>query len=147
MARSDMCKMPSWFTRLNLISYLELTRISLHRISISALFSNLWCLTNKLIVHTVTDDTLFRFIFVVDADGDWEPVLKSAYLSTWWRHQMEIFSALLALCEGSPPVVSLTKASDAELWCFLWCVPELTAEQTVEMLVIWDAMALIVTSL
>ena len=24
--------------------------------------------------------------------------------STWWRHQMETFSALLALCEGNPPV-------------------------------------------
>ena len=23
---------------------------------------------------------------------------------TWWRHQMETFSALLALCEGNPPV-------------------------------------------
>ena len=22
----------------------------------------------------------------------------------WWRHQMETFSALLALCEGNPPV-------------------------------------------
>ena len=22
----------------------------------------------------------------------------------WWRHQMEIFVALLALCEGNPPV-------------------------------------------
>ena len=22
----------------------------------------------------------------------------------WWRHQMEIFSALLSLCEGNPPV-------------------------------------------
>ena len=24
--------------------------------------------------------------------------------SAWWRHQMETFSALLALCEGNPPV-------------------------------------------
>ena len=23
---------------------------------------------------------------------------------SWWRHQMEIFYALLALCEGNPPV-------------------------------------------
>ena len=26
------------------------------------------------------------------------------YLSPWWRHQMETFFALLALCEGNPPV-------------------------------------------
>ena len=41
--------------------------------------------------------------------------------SSCWRHQMETFSALLAFYEGNHrwPVVSLTKGSDAELWCFL----------------------------
>ena len=42
---------------------------------------------------------------------------------TWWRHQM--------------------KASDAELWRFLWFMPEQMFEQTIEMQVIWDAIALI----
>ena len=37
----------------------------------------------------------------------------------WWRHQMETFSALLALCAGNSLVI-LTKASDAELWCFFF---------------------------
>ena len=45
----------------------------------------------------------------------------------WWRHQMEIFSASLALCVGNSPVNSLTQASDAEL-CFLWSAPEQTVE-------------------
>ena len=27
--------------------------------------------------------------------------------STWWRHDMEIFSALLALCEGNKPVADV----------------------------------------
>ena len=46
----------------------------------------------------------------------------------WWRHQVETFSALLAICVRGihrSPVNSRTKASDAELWCFLWCAPEL----------------------
>ena len=43
--------------------------------------------------------------------------------------------------------ILLTKASDAELWCFLWSAPELTVVQTLETLVIWDAIALIMTSL
>ena len=43
-------------------------------------------------------------------------------LTLWWRHQMETFSALLALCAGNSPVIPPTKASDAELWCFLWSV-------------------------
>ena len=36
-----------------------------------------------------------------------------------WRHQMEIFSALLTLCAGNSPV----KGNDAGLWCFLWSAP------------------------
>ena len=48
--------------------------------------------------------------------------------SALWRHQMETFSALLALCEGerqrSP--VPLTKAGEAELWCFRWSAPAWT---------------------
>ena len=39
---------------------------------------------------------------------------------SWWRHQMEHFSALLALCAGIHRWIPLTKASDAERWCFLW---------------------------
>ena len=37
---------------------------------------------------------------------------------SWWRHQMETFSALLAICAGNSP------ASDAGLWCFLWSASE-----------------------
>ena len=43
--------------------------------------------------------------------------------------------------------IPLTKASDTELWYFLWSVPEQTAAQTIETTVIWDAIALIMTSL
>ena len=43
--------------------------------------------------------------------------------------------------------IPLTKASDSELWCFLWSAPEQTVEQTNEMPVIWDAIVLIMTSL
>ena len=35
--------------------------------------------------------------------------------------------------------IVITKASDAELWCFLWCAPEQTLEQTIDMPVIWAA--------
>ena len=52
---------------------------------------------------------------------------------TWWRHQMETFSVLLAICVGNSPVpgeltgprwIPRTKASAAELWCFVWSTPE-----------------------
>ena len=43
--------------------------------------------------------------------------------------------------------IPCTKASDAELWCFLWSAPEPTVEETMETPVISDAIALIITSL
>ena len=41
----------------------------------------------------------------------------------------------------------LTKASDADLSCFLWFASEQTVDQTIETLVIWDTIVLIMTSL
>ena len=40
-------------------------------------------------------------------------------------------------------VVPLTKARCMVLWCFVWYMPELMVEQTVELLVIWDAILII----
>ena len=63
---------------------------------------------------------------------------------------MEAFTALLALLGGESTGhrwIPLIKASEAELWCFLWSVSEQTVEQTIETPVIWDAIELIMTSL
>ena len=46
-----------------------------------------------------------------------------------------------------PPVVPLTKVSDTDPLCLLWSAPEQTVQQTIEALVIWNAIALIMTSL
>ena len=43
--------------------------------------------------------------------------------------------------------IPLTKASNAELWCLRWSVPDQTVEQTIDMPMIWDAITLIMTSL
>ena len=51
--------------------------------------------------------------------------MASAIVS-WWRHQRETFSALLALLCGEfigHRWIPRTKASDEELWCFLWSTP------------------------
>ena len=95
-------------------------------------------------------------------------LISGYYPHPRWRHQMETLSASLALCAGRQPSsmkvlwcgkftftghrwISRTKASDAELWWFLWFAPEQTVEQLIVRLivrlVIWDAMALILTSL
>ena len=41
--------------------------------------------------------------------------------------------------------IPLTKASNAELWCFLWSGPDQTVKKTIETLVKWDAIFLIMT--
>ena len=43
--------------------------------------------------------------------------------------------------------IPLSKASDVELWCLFWSAPEQTDDQTIEMSVIWDAIALNMMSL
>ena len=48
-------------------------------------------------------------------------------LSIWWRHVREIISALLALCEGKPPVIDSSHHKGPAMWdshvfccCFAW---------------------------
>ena len=43
--------------------------------------------------------------------------------------------------------IPLIEASDAELWSFLWSAPEQIVEQTIETPMIWEVIALIMTSL
>ena len=64
----------------------------------------------------------------------WETFLPDWFSSScfkWWRHQMETFSALLAICEGNSPVTGefpaqrpVTRSVDI----FLWSAHEWTVE-------------------
>ena len=50
--------------------------------------------------------------------------LIDVIICPWWPHQRETFSALLAICAGIHRWIPRRKASDAELWYFLWSAPE-----------------------
>ena len=65
----------------------------------------------------------------------------------WWRHQMETFSALLALSRGvyRPPVDNSHKSCWRGALAFLWSAPEQAVEQILETTVIWSAIALFMT--
>ena len=43
---------------------------------------------------------------------------NEAYFLTWWRHQMETFSALLALCAGNSPVPGELPSQRPVTWSF-----------------------------
>ena len=43
--------------------------------------------------------------------------------------------------------IPLTKANEAEVLCFIWSTPQQTVEQTIGNLVMWDVIALFITSL
>ena len=61
------------------------------------------------------------------------------------KEQLPGHPTLKSLDKASSTVVTgefpLKKASDSELWCFIWSAPEQTVEQTIETHVIWDAVA------
>ena len=63
---------------------------------------------------------------------------------------MDTFSTLLAFFLGEftgHQWISFEKASEVELWCFLWSEPEQAVEQTNEMSVSWVTITLIMMSL
>ena len=65
-----------------------------------------------------------------------DDVIKWKPFARYWPFERGIYWS---------PVDSLTKASDAELWCFLWSAPGQTIDEIIEM--IRDANTLIMTSL
>ena len=67
----------------------------------------------------------------------------------WWRHQMETSSGLLAFVREfqRSPMDSPHKGQWRWLLMFPWCASKQTTEPTVQLPVIWDAMAFIVMPL
>ena len=85
-------------------------------------------------------------IYHEDCQGDLKVsnVLSKVRIS-WWRHNMEPISTWLALCEGNSPVTggfSSPGTINAWLWNLLWYKPRHILEQTIELLVIGDAIML-----
>ena len=68
-------------------------------------FLSLWFIPITIkktrLLHTVFEVEYFLLnIFSLRMLPQWEELIDK----TWWRHQMETFSALLALCAGNSPV-------------------------------------------
>ena len=59
---------------------------------------------------TAGDRLLFQFnladVFIISLFNlKLELIYSICFIAPWWRHQMETFSALLALCAGNSPVI------------------------------------------
>ena len=54
--------------------------------------------------HAVIYTNILQAYFTATGDILASPKFRQINLETWWRHQMETFSALLALCAGKSPV-------------------------------------------
>ena len=108
------------------------SRINLYILQVGNLLEN-------FIVTKITYNIMLRTLEMCQA-------IMMEHMSSWWRHQMETFSTLLALCEGNLPVTGgfpsqrpVTRSFDI---FFDLCLnkPELTQ-------VIWDAITSITISL
>ena len=105
-----------------------------------------------MISQPLTADILALLVEVPDLGSEIHPLNNFITIvllhCTWWRHQMETFSASLSLCEGGCNCHRLIAViSDAELWRFLWPAPQQIFKQWMKTPVIWDAIALIMTSM
>ena len=70
-----------------------------------------YSIKNKKILQSCTD----MFILLI--------YIKTVYpkmFSSWWRHPMETFSALLALCEGNSPVTGEFPWQRPVTWSFVF---------------------------
>ena len=96
----------------------------------------------------VSNETILNFSTTVVMLLQWIGVVN-CWFYIWWRHQMETFPRYWPFVKGSTGHrwITSTKASDAKLWCFLWSAHEQTVKLTLETLVIWEAIALIMTPL
>ena len=60
---------------------------------------------------------------VIIINVGWTNAMGRLRHSSWWRHVMETFPALLAFCEGNPPDTEgfhSERTINTELWCFVY---------------------------
>ena len=112
----------SWFPTVQLTIFQHWIRKWLDAGQATSHYLNQWCLVYWRI---------YALLGLNDLINDHDNVIK-------WKH----FPRYWPFVRGIPRI----KASDAELWCFRWSAPEQTAEWTMVRLVIWDAIAPIMTS-
>ena len=81
-----------------------------------------WINFNDLRILFYVCNLTTGFAASYDIAKDMDKINRHQLTMTWWRHQVETFSALLVLCEDNSPVTREfpTKARDAVLRCFLW---------------------------
>ena len=84
-----------------------------------------WCLQTTS--HHCDNVNPVQYRHMASLGRNWVNTKSSQ--SVWWRHQM-VFRVTAPLCGEftSHWWIPLTKARDAELWCFLWSAPEQTHE-------------------
>ena len=115
----------------------------------------LWCLNHYMINHWYVSEKTTNHHQSSEAAvhfGNHVPLVPWApafpeKMKTWSNENIfRITDSLLGESTGHR-WTPLTKASDTELWCFLWSALEQTTEPSIETPVFWDAFAFIMTSL
>ena len=73
---------------------------------IRSMFISLFLETHRCLIECVNikHNCGIDILSIVNITREWMPEDPADGKSTWWRHQMETFSALLALCAGNSPV-------------------------------------------
>ena len=78
--------------------------ISIHFIGAVFCTAN-YCEMQSILWGLWSTDFIIRYMLVIELLVPGRSGCNIKSISSWWHHQMETFSALLALCEGNPPVI------------------------------------------
>ena len=113
-----------------------------------------WCLRHVQLKYILGFNIIYRWCFVLMIVHFW---LVSA---GWPLSMMSERNRKIMMTSSNGNIFRVTgllrgeftgqrriPRTKAKLWCFLWSASEPTVEQTIETPVIWDAIALIMTSL
>ena len=89
---------PCWDLSLSMLLKASLVVLVASHMSLWNLsMKNIWTTSNMMVGEKVCECRVTRIIYIANL---WKRP------KSWWRHQMETFSALLALCAGNSPVSS-----------------------------------------
>ena len=115
------------------------------------------CVVYNQVIYTELSLVIQLKVYIARAYCCWKLWLSKSHSTLllifflrkpWWRHQMETFSALLALCAGNSPVPvnSPHKGQWRGALMFSLICPRLNDWVNNRRLVIWDAIVVILTS-
>ena len=112
---NDATLLKTWVLMIPTLSSMVVPQVVM-TIAFVATYDDNFSLTN---ISILMENRCWKMTFLIWINTHWEEeLLEIVYNRSWWRYQMDIFSALLALCDGNPPVSGGFPSQRLVTWSF-----------------------------